>query len=93
VFELLRRYRICHCIPVGGRVQVTEGLITGPAIYLRMHRGKGKDADFTPAELARWAGWISANRGNRTVYVYFNNDWQGFAPRNAVALRRLLQDD
>ena len=93
VFELLRQYRVCHCIPVGGKVQVTEGLITGPAIYLRMHRGRGKDGNFTPAELAEWAGWIAANRGERTVYGYFNNDWQGFAPRNALTLRQLLGDD
>ena len=23
-------------------------------------------------------------------YLYFNNDWEGFAPRNAVRLRELL---
>ena len=93
VFELLQRYQVCHCIPIGGKVRVTEGLITGPAIYLRMHRGRGKDGNFTPTELAQCARWIAANRGGRTVYVYFNNDWQGFAPRNALALRRLLEDD
>ena len=93
VFELLRRYRICHCIPVGGKVQVTEGFDTGPAIYLRMYRGRGKDGNFTPAELAGWAGWIATHRGDRTIYVYFNNDWQGFAPRNAGGLSRLLKRD
>ena len=25
------------------------------------------------------------------TYVYFNNDWEGFAPRNARRLRRLLE--
>jgi uncharacterized protein YecE (DUF72 family) len=24
-------------------------------------------------------------------YLYFNNDWEGFAPRNALRLRELLE--
>jgi uncharacterized protein YecE (DUF72 family) len=24
-------------------------------------------------------------------YIYFNNDWEGFSPRNADRLRRLLE--
>jgi uncharacterized protein YecE (DUF72 family) len=26
------------------------------------------------------------------AFVYFNNDWEGFAPRNALRLHELLQD-
>jgi uncharacterized protein YecE (DUF72 family) len=25
------------------------------------------------------------------VFAYFNNDWEGFAPRNAARLQQLLQ--
>jgi uncharacterized protein YecE (DUF72 family) len=27
------------------------------------------------------------------VFVYFNNDWEGFAIRDAVALEQLLPDE
>ena len=26
----------------------------------------------------------------RDVFAYFNNDWEGFAPRNALRLERLI---
>jgi uncharacterized protein YecE (DUF72 family) len=55
-----------------------------------MHRGRGKDGNFTPGELRHWAGWIRGQSLRRTVYVYFNNDWQGFAVRNARSLQRML---
>lgn len=90
VFALLRRHRACLCIPVGGRAGIASPEGTGPALYLRMHRGRGKEGNFTPAELRQWAEWIAAHRSGRTVYVYFNNDWQGFALRNASTLGKLL---
>ena len=39
---------------------------------------------------AEWAARIRSWPVTET-YVYFNNDWEGFAPRNARRLRRLLE--
>jgi uncharacterized protein YecE (DUF72 family) len=30
-------------------------------------------------------------RAHADVFAYFNNDWEGFAPRNAMALAALLR--
>ena len=38
-----------------------------------------------------WARRIAEWRRRADVLVYFNNDWEGYAVRNAQALRRLLQ--
>lgn len=56
-----------------------------------MHRGQEPEGGFTHAELISWAGQIRALRGSgKEVYVYFNNDWGGYAIRDAIKLRELL---
>lgn len=63
----------------------------GNLAYLRLHYGsRGRDGNYSPAELDRWRRRIAAWRSRREVFVYLNNDWQGFAPANARALRRGL---
>ena len=92
VFELLRRHRVALCIPVKGAVEPDSPAVTGRVGYLRMHSGAGPDGEFTLGQLRGWAGLIRKWLGDgMDVYVYFNNDWQGFAVRNALQLRRLLK--
>jgi uncharacterized protein YecE (DUF72 family) len=63
----------------------------GPFAYLRLHYGRrGRDGNYSERELATWRRRIVAWRARRPVYAYLNNDWRGFAPRNARALRRGL---
>jgi uncharacterized protein YecE (DUF72 family) len=62
-----------------------------PFTFVRFHHGsRGRRGNYSDAELADWARTLRrwARRGD--VYAYFNNDWEGFAPRNAATLRRLL---
>jgi uncharacterized protein YecE (DUF72 family) len=59
--------------------------------YLRMHYGhRGRRGNYSRTELERWARRIHGWRSEGCVYVYFNNDWEAFAPRNARELIRLL---
>jgi uncharacterized protein YecE (DUF72 family) len=59
---------------------------------VRLHRGRrGRDGNYSETELDEWAERISGWREHAEVYAYFNNDWQGFAPRNALSLRRRLE--
>jgi uncharacterized protein YecE (DUF72 family) len=56
-----------------------------------MHRGQEPRGGFTRPELRSWAAQVqSLAAAGKDVYVYFNNDWEGFAIRDAVALERLL---
>ena len=41
-------------------------------------------------ELGEWADRIAGWRKRTEVFAYFNNDWEEFAPRNALSLRRRL---
>ena len=61
--------------------------------FVRFHYGsRGRGGNYSATELSGWAERIARWRERETVYAYFNNDWQGFAPANALELRRLLGD-
>ncbi|MDX6609120.1 MAG: hypothetical protein QOF85_1045 [Solirubrobacterales bacterium] len=63
----------------------------GPIVYLRLHYGShGRGGNYSDAELNIWRRRIAAWRARREVFVYFNNDWRTFAPRNALTLQRGL---
>ena len=59
--------------------------------YVRLHYGRaGRRGNYSHAELQRWAELLRRSHGD--AYVFFNNDWEGFAPDNAATLRSLLAD-
>ena len=90
VYQLLSLHSVALCIPVGGGLY-PDRVTTAPFTYLRMHRGQEQAGGFTAEELISWAAQIRGLRGAGTeVYVYFNNDWGGFAIRDAVKLGELL---
>ena len=51
---------------------------------------RGRRGNYSPRELEEWARRLQRLRRRAELFVYFNNDWEAFAPRNAQALRRLL---
>jgi uncharacterized protein YecE (DUF72 family) len=59
---------------------------------VRFHYGhRGRRGNYSESEIEEWARRIAAWRdGGTAVFAYFNNDWEGFAPRNARLLQRLL---
>jgi uncharacterized protein YecE (DUF72 family) len=62
---------------------------TAADIYVRFHdTTQWYRHDYSKAELARWAELIDAS-GAKQVWVYFNNDNDGFAIKNARTLTRL----
>jgi uncharacterized protein YecE (DUF72 family) len=59
--------------------------------FVRLHRGRrGRRGNYSEAELRAWAERLAGWRRDEELYVYFNNDWEGFAVRNALRLRALL---
>jgi uncharacterized protein YecE (DUF72 family) len=61
----------------------------GPLAYLRLHYGaRGRRGNYSEAELDAWRRRIAGWRARREVFVYLNNDWEGFAPANAAYLGR-----
>lgn len=93
VYQCLTDHRVALCIPVGGGLH-PDRITTAPFTYLRMHRGQEPLGGFTGEELSSWAGQIRALRtAGKEVYIYFNNDWEGFAVRDATRLQERLGRD
>ena len=64
---------------------------TADTIYVRLHGPeRWYRHDYSAEELAKWAGRIRRSRAKH-VFVYFNNDYEAYAPRNASSLRSLLK--
>jgi uncharacterized protein YecE (DUF72 family) len=73
------------------RPWVPRDVLTAPWTFLRFHRGhRGRRGNYSEAELREWAARVRALATEAEVFAYFNNDWEGFAVRNALALRELV---
>jgi uncharacterized protein YecE (DUF72 family) len=66
---------------------------TADDIYVRFHGVENwYRHDYSPAELTGWARRIREARASR-VWVYFNNDFNGYAIKNATMLAEMLRAD
>ncbi|MDQ4130674.1 MAG: DUF72 domain-containing protein [Actinomycetota bacterium] len=60
--------------------------------FVRFHFGRrGRDGNYSETELEEWRRRLQAWRATTEVFAYFNNDWRGFAVRNARWLKRRLE--
>jgi uncharacterized protein YecE (DUF72 family) len=65
--------------------------VTASPAFVRLHFGaRGRRGNYSDRELREWAVRLRALAEQADVLVYLNNDWEGFAVRNARALKRLL---
>jgi uncharacterized protein YecE (DUF72 family) len=65
---------------------------TADTIYIRLHGPqRWYRHDYSAQEIEKWARRIKRSRA-KEVFVYFNNDYEGNAPRNASSLRVLLEN-
>jgi uncharacterized protein YecE (DUF72 family) len=91
VRALLEEHGASLALGDDGRRRLPRASPGGPIAYLRLHCGsRGRDGNYSDAELTAWRRRIAAWRSRRPVFAYLNNDWRGFAPRNALTLRRGL---
>jgi uncharacterized protein YecE (DUF72 family) len=61
--------------------------------FVRFHYGhRGRRGNYSDAELGEIADRLLALAEGGPLWVYFNNDWEAFAVRNALRLRALVSD-
>jgi uncharacterized protein YecE (DUF72 family) len=91
VIDLLRAKGVA--LVIGDRPEVhafQTHELTADWTFVRFHAGtRGRRGNYSETELRDWAARIGSWPVTET-YCYFNNDWEGFAPRNASRLRALL---
>jgi uncharacterized protein YecE (DUF72 family) len=92
VYALLREHRVA--LVIGDRPEVhafQSHELTTDFTYVRFHSGtRGARGNYSDAELEAWARRFASWSEQVAVWAYFNNDWEGFAPKNALWLKRRL---
>ena len=93
VFEVLHKYNIGFC--VFDMPSVSCPLVaTADFAYIRFHGSTGLYAScYSDEELADWAKKLANLAVNlKAAYIYFNNDAEAFAVRNAITLGGYLKN-
>lgn len=88
-FEILSKNNIAFCIAdSAGRYPYHE-VITADFVYIRLHGHERLYASsYSDKELVNYARKIK--NWNKKTFVYFDNDFSGFAVLNALTLKKLL---
>jgi uncharacterized protein YecE (DUF72 family) len=93
VYRLLRKHKAAFCIHDFADMKVPN-VITAAFTYIRFHGPTSAKywGSYSDEELQKWAEQIESWRTKlKAVYVYFNNDPEGAAVRNALTLKSLVR--
>jgi uncharacterized protein YecE (DUF72 family) len=89
VLDLLRSHGVALVIGDDPRRPFQTLELTADWTFVRFHGGSELgNGDYSERELEGWAARIAGFGVG--AFVYFNNDWEGFAIRNALRLKELL---
>jgi uncharacterized protein YecE (DUF72 family) len=87
VYSILRQHRVALVIGDHPKRPFQTHELTTGWTFIRFHYGqRGRDGNYSSRELETWKRRIAAWRSSVEVFAYFNNDWNGYAVRNALAL-------
>jgi uncharacterized protein YecE (DUF72 family) len=88
----LRRHQAA--LVIGDRPEVKEfqtDELTTDWTYVRFHYGsRGRGGNYSERELEEWARRFEDWSREVEIFAYFNNDWELFAVRNALWLKKRL---
>jgi uncharacterized protein YecE (DUF72 family) len=94
VYDLLRHHGVALVIGDHPERPFQAYELTADWTFIRFHYGsRGRGGNYSDRELEEWARRIGRWRETADVYAYFNNDWNGYAVRNGLLLRKLLGDE
>jgi uncharacterized protein YecE (DUF72 family) len=91
--DLLRRHGVALAIAHHPERPFQAFELTADFTFLRFHHGaRGRRGNYSDRELGEWADRVASLAQQAEVFAYFNNDWEGFAVRNALALRGRVEE-
>jgi uncharacterized protein YecE (DUF72 family) len=91
VYALLRAHDVALAVADHPDRPWSARELTTSWTFVRLHHGRrGRRGNYSKSELETWKRRLAAWRSRAEVYVYFNNDWKAFAPRNARYLQEGL---
>jgi uncharacterized protein YecE (DUF72 family) len=90
VFEVLQRHNAAH-VSVSSDEMPVRHEVTSDFLYVRFHGTAHYHGAYTHPALEPWAEFLRGQRKRGLGgYVYFNNDAEGHAPRDAERLTGML---
>ncbi len=94
VYELLRRHGVALVIGDHPQRPFQAHELTADWTFIRFHYGsRGRNGNYSETELEAWRQRIASWRSRAEVFAYFNNDWSGYAVKNARWLSRHLRTE
>jgi len=91
VYALLREHGAALVIGDHPKRPFQTHELTADWTFVRFHHGsRGRNGNYSERELDEWKRRIAAWRSRAEVFVYFNNDWNAYAIRNALWLKEHL---
>jgi uncharacterized protein YecE (DUF72 family) len=91
VYGLLREHGVALVIGDMPKRPFQTYEMTADWTFVRFHYGaRGRRGNYSEVELEEWARRLEEWRSRVEVFAYFNNDWEGFAVKNGLWLRRRL---
>ena len=91
-YDLLAHYHAAYCIfDLAG--YLSPSCVTSDFAYIRLHGPGGKyQGSYSDETLEKWAAtMVNWNTKLAAMYVYFDNDDSGFAPKDALRLKAFVK--
>lgn len=89
-YALLKKYQGCLCIAHSPDFPCVKEL-TADFLYLRFHGGQSLyGSNYSDKELREWASFAKQSSA-KTILAFFNNDAYGYAVKNALTFKKLLE--
>jgi uncharacterized protein YecE (DUF72 family) len=90
VYAMLRERNVAFVVAHRKGYAFPDDVVTADFTFLRFHHGeRGRRGNYSATELDAWAARVGDfARAELDVFAYFNNDWEVFAPANALGLRK-----
>ncbi len=91
IFNLMKSYNVALCINDFEKRRMPMR-VTADFSYVRLHGPTGRyGGSYSDEELGEWAKKIGeAAKESERVFVYFNNDFGGYAVQNAATLAKMI---
>jgi uncharacterized protein YecE (DUF72 family) len=93
VYDLLRKHNVA--LVIGDRPEVKafqSHVMTTDWTFVRFHYGsRGRRGNYSDSELEEWARRFEDWSDEVEILAYFNNDWEVFAVRNAIWMKKRLE--
>ncbi|MFO7727296.1 MAG: DUF72 domain-containing protein [Desulfonatronovibrio sp.] len=90
VYEVMKQYGVIFCVISAPGDLSDEAVKTARQVYMRFHGRENWYRDqYSREELKDWADKLKKLKP-RQVYAYFNNDYQAYAPANALEFQEFI---